>query len=313
MTEQIDIPRAWDQLRVERLCGTLLVIGAPDVGKTTFAQYVYRRLCAGLGGVAYLDGDPGQSILGPPTTITVAVAIHGEDSFPPRGQMWRRFVGAVSPRGHMLPLLVGASQLVRAAWDAGAETIVYDTTGLVDPVRGGLALKLAMVDLLRPTTVFAIQRSQELESLLIPLRRSRRVRVIDLNPAPVSRRRDVPTRQAHRARQFAAYFAAAGDVGARHLLTADWGRLAVFPTSRFFLDRLVALEDASGFVLGLGIVLQSDIRARQVTLYTPLASLVGVNALRLGDVVVDPRTFRDQRLTAMRERLSAASTQCAET
>jgi hypothetical protein len=46
------------------LRGTLMVIGAPDTGKSTFAQYLYRRLCAESRCVAYLDGDPGQEMGG---------------------------------------------------------------------------------------------------------------------------------------------------------------------------------------------------------------------------------------------------------
>lgn len=286
--QQIDVPRTWEQLHLDKLEGVLMVIGAPDLGKSTLAQYLYRRLCAESPQVAYLDGDPGQSTLGPPATMTLAVNSQGDCSFPPEGQMWRSFTGAVSPRGHMLPLLVGASRLVRAAHRAGAETIIYDTTGLVDPAQGGTALKLAKIDLLRPAVVFALQRGQELESLLVPLRRSRRVRVVDIPPSPARQSRDTPTRQAHRAAQFARYFAPAQP------LTVDWRRLAVVPSPRFVLNRLVALEDAAGFTLGLGIVTRNDPRAGQVTLLTPLASLEGVDMLHLGDVVLDPQTFRDQ-------------------
>jgi polynucleotide 5'-hydroxyl-kinase GRC3/NOL9 len=238
--------------------------------------------------VAYLDGDPGQSTLGPPTTMTLALGTDGA-SFPPAGQAWRWFVGAVSPRGHMLPLLAGAARLIQAAYDAGTEVVVYDTTGMINPEHGGMALKLAKVDLLRPAAVFAIQRGYEIESLLVALRRSRRVRVIDLRSCPAVQRRDVPARQKHRAAQFARYFA-----GARSL-TVDWGQLAVLPSFHFAVDRLLALEDVDGFALGLGIVKAFAPGKREAVLYTPLPSLDGVDALRIGDVLVDPRTFQDRR------------------
>ena len=187
-------------------------------------------------------------------------------------------------------MLVNGSRLVQAAQGVGAEMVVYDTTGLVDPAQGGTALKLAKIDLLRPTVVFAIQRGQELESLLLPLRRSRRVRVVDLQPSPARQVRDRPARQDRRASQFAKYF-----VSARSLVV-DWSRLAVLPSPRFILNRLVALEDANGFTLGLGVVKQVEGKARQVTLETPLDSLDKVDTLRLGDLVLEPHTFRDQRL-----------------
>jgi polynucleotide 5'-hydroxyl-kinase GRC3/NOL9 len=286
----MDITQSWEQLSTNGLRGVLMVIGAPDVGKSTFARYLYGRLCAEGLIAAFLDGDPGQSSLGPPTTLTLAMSAKGDQAFPPAGRLWRRFVGAVSPRGHMLPLLVGAARLAEAGRGAGAEAIVYDTSGLVDPAQGGVNLKLAKIELLGPAAVFAIQREEELEPLLTPLRRSRRALLIELQPSKAVQPRDLPTRQAHRAEQFARYFAAA------RLLAVDCGRLAVFPAPHFVFNRLVALEDARGFTLGLGIVRSADLKAGQVTLLTPLAALDGVDALRLGDLTLDPRTWRDQRV-----------------
>ena len=289
----MEIPGAWEQIDLAGLRGVLIVIGAPDVGKSTFARYLYRRLCAASRRVAFLDGDPGQSALGPPATMTLAMGREGEDAWPPSGKIWRRFVGAVSPVRHMLPVVVGAARLVQAAQDsaagAGTEIVVYDTTGLVNPVQGGPALKLAKVDLLRPTVVFGIQRDRELEPVLGPLRHSR-VRVVELRPSLAVQPRDLLTRQAHRASQFARAFAAARPV------RIDWKKLAVSPSPRFVFNQLLALEDAEGFTLGLGIVISSDPALGQVRLLTALDSLTHVHALRLGDVLVDPKTFRDQPL-----------------
>ncbi len=288
--QKIDVPRQWEQLTLDRLPGLLLIVGAPDMGKSTFAQYLYRRLQSESGNVAYLDGDPGQSRLGPPTTMTVAMSSGGDNSFPPSGWCRRSFVGAVSPRGHMLPLLTGASRLIQAARAAGAETILYDTTGLVDPDQGGTALKLAKIDLLRPTVLFALQRDQELESLLMPLRRSKRLRVVEVSPSPARRPRDVTARRQHRADRFGSYFEGAQP------LTVEWTRLAVLPSLHFLSRRLVALEDVDGFTRGLGLVTKFDLKTRQVTLQTPLSSLDGIDTLRLGDVTLEPDSYWDQRL-----------------
>jgi polynucleotide 5'-hydroxyl-kinase GRC3/NOL9 len=159
--ETEEILPAWKELGLEGLNGILMVVGASDVGKSTFARYLFRRLCRSSTGVAYLDGDPGQSSLGPPTTMTLALARQGESTFPPCGPLWRGFVGSVSPAGHMLPVLTVAARLTGAAKKAGAQVIIYDTTGLVDPSRGGIALKLAKIDLLRPSVLLAIQREPE--------------------------------------------------------------------------------------------------------------------------------------------------------
>jgi len=290
MERCLDIPVEWEQLDLPA-SGILMVIGAPDTGKSTLARYLYRRLCRQSHRAAFLDGDPGQSMLGPPSTMTLAMGRIGDDAFPPLSQRWRRFVQAISPRGHMLPLLVSAARLTQAGRDAGADVIIYDTTGFVDPMQGGLNLKLAKIELLRPSAVFALQRDQELAPLRAALRHNRHTRWVELQPSNAIQARDVTARQAHRASQFAHYFASPRTV------TVDWGQLAVLPTPRFAFHQLIALEDAEGFAPGLGIVQSADMKARQVTLLTPLASLAGVEALRLGDLTLDPKTFRDQSLT----------------
>jgi len=284
---KIDIPGDWKQIDLSRLEGTLLVVGAPDVGKSIFSQYLFQRLQADSHDVAYLDGDPGQGSLGPPTTMTLALGVRGNDTFPPRGEIWRSFVGAVSPTRHMLPLVVGASRLVRAAYDADIQVVIYDTTGLINSAQGGVYLKLAKIDLLRPSTLFAIQLNKELEDLLRPLRRSARVHVVEMRPSPAVQWRDPPTRRAYRAERFAQYFANAMSI------TLDWTQLAVLPGPNFTFNRLVALEDRNGFSIGLGIVTQFDRKSRRVTLLTPGPTEDNIDAIHLGDVEVDPHTFRD--------------------
>jgi polynucleotide 5'-hydroxyl-kinase GRC3/NOL9 len=288
----LDIPIAWKQVDLSGLSGTILVIGAPDAGKSTFAYYLYRRLIKEGRRAAYLDGDPGQSMLGPPSVLSAVFAAekgsHTEnDDFPPPGKYWRSFVGGVSPIGRMLPMVVSGNRLVKAVKKEGAEIVVYDTCGLVNPVRGGLALKMAKIDLLKPDLVIAIQKENELEPLLTPLKRSGRTRVVELAPSAAVRRRSQETRQAHRAAHFARFFNGAG------LLTVDWSTIAVFPFPRFTIHRLAALEDQEGFTLDLALVQDIDRKSRRLTLITKQAAPQKVCAVHLGDLEVDPQTFKD--------------------
>jgi polynucleotide 5'-hydroxyl-kinase GRC3/NOL9 len=286
----IETSPAWERLTIASLGGVILVVGAPDTGKSTFARYLYRRLHARHERVAFVDGDMGQATLGPPTTMTLALNQAGDDAFPPAGPRYCAFVGDVTPRGHMLPTLVGAHRLVQKAHEEGATAIVFDTTGLIDPAQGGGELKRAKVELLRPAAVVGIQRRNELEYLLLPLRLSHRTRVIDLPAARAAHRRESPTRQEHRAAQFRRYFENA------HALEVAWQRLAVFPAPTFTPHQLAALENGEGFTLALGIVTAGDPARNTVTLHTPLAALEEVNAIRLGSLALDPHSFRESRL-----------------
>jgi polynucleotide 5'-hydroxyl-kinase GRC3/NOL9 len=288
--ETIEVPTAWKDVEVSSLNGILMVLGEPDVGKSTFSQYLYRRLCSVGSRVAYLDGDPGQSILGPPCTMTLALAVEGDDAFPPQGRIWRRFTGSTSPRGHMLQILIGAARLTTIARQEGVEAIVYDTTGFVNPVGGGILLKLAKIDLLHSEYLFAIQHDEEMEPLLEPLWRSHRAAIVRVPCSSAAQRIGAPSRRAHRAAQYSRYFSP------MNRLQIDWGEVAVFPASAFQPNRLVAMEDDDGFTIGLGVVERVNPESCEVTILTPLGSLKDVNALHLGDVAVDLESFQDWQL-----------------
>ena len=286
-----EIPSPWEKLNLSELRGTMMIVGPSDVGKSTFARYLLKRLCKIYPRVAYLDGDPGQATLGPPATMTVALAENGDDTFPPQGRRWGKFVGSVSPVGNMLAMLTCAARLLEVARHTEAQVVIYDTTGLVEPALGGIHLKLAKIDLLRPAVLFALQREQELKNLLLPLRRRRHIVVLEFSPSSAAQRRDTSVRKAHRAAQFSQYFTSGSQ------LRVNWTKFAVLPAPRFILHRLVALEDADGFIIGLGIVAEIDRFYRQVILHTPVDTLKGVDVIRLGDLLIDPVTYEDSPLT----------------
>jgi hypothetical protein len=76
----------WEQLDVESLCGTILVLGASDTGKSTLARHLCQALCHCGVRAAYVDGDLGRSTLGLPTTMTVVLEEgSGDERFPPQG------------------------------------------------------------------------------------------------------------------------------------------------------------------------------------------------------------------------------------
>ena len=124
----MDIPEQWHSIELGKPEGVIMVLGAPDMGKSTFAQFLYEQVLTKHINAAFIDGDPGQSRLGPPTTMTLSF-----DS-----GLWRVFVGSTSPVKHMLPMLIGAARLVDLARRKAARAIIYDTTGLIDETQGEL-------------------------------------------------------------------------------------------------------------------------------------------------------------------------------
>lgn len=284
----LHIPEAWQQVNLSSWTGPVLILGDTDSGKSTAIQIFYEALSQAGRAVAVVDGDPGQSTLGPPTTLTAA----GPDSnqtLLPETPMYHSFVGAPSPRGHMLEVLVGAQRLVAATEAAGADVVLYDTTGFIDVRHGGRALKLALLDLLQPTTIVALQREEELEPLLTPLRQRSRCRLIDLPVSPAVDERSVAQRRLHRRERFATHFDTSS------LLTIDWPTVAVVPNLDFTENQLVAFETDTGFTTALGRIEAIDRETCTLTVETPLDRLTTIDTIRLGDVCLDPETYEDQR------------------
>ena len=295
MTESkgLDIPPEWRKIDLEQLHGTVMIIGAPDTGKSTFALYLTQCFLEyETKRVAFLDGDPGQSSLGIPSTISLVLSAQvTEGGLLMTKEDKKYFIGSNSPQAHMLPMLVGGVKLIKAAEEGGKDLVIYDTSGLIDPNQGGIALKSAKIDSLNPSAVIAIQsEASELEPLLYPYRRSKRIRIIDLKPSTVVLKKSQEHRLLHRSQLYRNYFKDS------HFLTIDWNTCPIFPIPRFSMNRLIAFEDRNGFTVSLGIVTDLDRVKGQVTIYTPMQSMRNINAIRIGDMSLEITTFRDQRI-----------------
>lgn len=285
--DDIDIPKPWKNLSLDQLKGIVMIVGGSNSGKTTFTRYVYTEMLKSGREIAYLDGDPGQSTLGPPTTMTIGY-VSPRDAIIDKRYKWRKFVGSISPKGHMLQTLVGAKRLVEVVESNGVKNIVYDTTGLIDPQQGGLALKIAKIDLLCPKTIIAFQRDNELSQLLYPLRRMKHINVVVLEPSNQIIVRDKLARQEHRRRKYQEYFENAQEVD------LNWTNITVLPAPRFAINRLIALQNRLGFVDALGIITAISRDKNVIRLKSPKYSPENLSSLHLGDILVNPLTYEDR-------------------
>jgi polynucleotide 5'-hydroxyl-kinase GRC3/NOL9 len=283
----ISLPREWERINPESLEGTIMVIGESDTGKTTFARYLFLELCRCHSRVAFLDCDVGQSTLGLPTTMNLALSGSEPSAFPPEGEAFSYFVGSTSPRGHMLPTVIGARKLQEKAQEMGAEAIVVDTTGLVSREVGGGALKQWKIELLRPAVLVGLARGAELEHILWPWRWDKRTRVYDLAvPRHVSEKTRTE-RITHREERFRRHFQQT------HPLRVPFREVVVFGMEMMAGGRLLAFQDDEGFAVALGVAKSYDRKGQGLTVTTPLSSLEGVSSVRFGSLRLDPATGQE--------------------
>ncbi len=270
------IPRSWELILPRLPQGTIMVLGASDSGKSTFAKYLLRQLCADGRRLGYLDCDVGQSTLGLPTTLNLAVMPSSQAS---QWEFFTYFVGHISPRAHMLPLVVGAHRLQRRAQALEVTTLVVDTTGLVDPTAGGVALNHSLIELLEPAALVGLRQGAELEPILRPWHHHPRLQVFELPAVPQAMTKPREARIRRRHQRWLRYFDQAGPL---KLSLRYLPHLAVFGLEKASPGQLLALQDKEGFALGLGIIESYDRRAQELVLHTPLTDLEGVCSLRIG-------------------------------
>jgi len=159
------VPEEWLSV-VEELAkgrGTVMLVGHVDSGKTFMATYIANKLVDEGFKVAVVDSDVGQSSIGPPATIGMAVMEKPEPFLNELKMEAGYFVGSTTPTGHLLPMVVGVRKLVDRARQV-ADCIVIDTTGMVfgGPAR---ALKLYKAEVVRPDIAVLLERRGELSHL----------------------------------------------------------------------------------------------------------------------------------------------------
>lgn len=256
---------------------TVMLVGGPGVGKTTFSRSLASALVGSSSPAALVCTDMGQQSVGVPTCMGLALG----------GEPWRQvtamwFVGDTSPRGNLLPTVVGAARLVEFARAKGARTVVLDTTGLIIPQLGPL-LKYHKALAAGVEAVVAIQRDLELEPILAVLS-GICPRIYRLAPAGEAHDRTAADRAAYRQQRYREHLRDGQfiQVPAGHVIDFVGRRE---PGKQPVQGEIVGLLDATGFCQGLGLI--EDARADWLTIYTAWRQPEAVVRVQRGKVRLD--------------------------
>ena len=182
-----------------------MVLGGVDTGKTNFCvQLANAGIESGIP-TAVVDADVGQSEIGAPGTIGMALAEKPIEALSDLRAKRLYFIGATSPVRHLIECIVGTKKMVDAAVELGARLVVVDTTGLVD---GGIGRKLKTykADLVRPRYLIGIQRKREIESLLAPFGKVGSIRTLMVKSSALAKRKPAELRTARRQLSFYKHF-----------------------------------------------------------------------------------------------------------
>lgn len=188
--------------------GVAVLLGASDSGKTTLGRILSKRWTSAGRTVGLVDGDIGQSSIGPPTTVGLAILSPDHPITVSPVPRFLYFVGSTSPPGHFLPHILGTQTLVQAAIARGADIVLVDTTGLIHGAAAA-SLKWHKLQAIRPRHVLVLQREAELEPILRLVEDLAGLQVHRLPVSSKAVRRSHAVRRANREEQFREYFASA--------------------------------------------------------------------------------------------------------
>jgi polynucleotide 5'-hydroxyl-kinase GRC3/NOL9 len=210
MNPEVEILPEWERAAeaVPARPGVVVLLGASDSGKTTLCRILAEHWTAAGRTIGLVDGDIGQSSIGPPATVGLAILspLHPIALSPPPRCLF--FVGSTSPPGHFLPHILGTQTLVRAAINQGAEIVLVDTTGLISGAAAA-SLKWHKLQAIRPQHLLALQRQGELEPILHLMEGQADMQIHRLPVSARVARRSHATRRAYREERFREYFASA--------------------------------------------------------------------------------------------------------
>ena len=190
------IPPSW-AAAFENLAGvqakptTAVVLGTVDSGKTSFCTYLINRLLAQKKKVAVLDGDLGQSDIGPPCTVSytfVAKPITDLFSLQAKNAI---FIGTTSPNGAAEKVTESLTQLKKEILKGDPDFIIVNSDGWIEG-EGAIRYKAQLVEQMNPEIVFYVQLKDEITPLMNSLEKFRRITV---ESPPVASQRDGESRK----------------------------------------------------------------------------------------------------------------------
>jgi polynucleotide 5'-hydroxyl-kinase GRC3/NOL9 len=259
------------------------LLGATDTGKSTLCRYLVEELSRETIS-AYLDCDTGQSTIGPPATVGLAL-YEGGDREPFRTAL--RFVGSTSPSGHLIQEMAGAAHLLRLARESGASFTIIDSPGWVTGLVAG-EFHIRMIDILDPGLLLAVAREDKLDPILANFKARPGMEVRALAPSLSVTTRSRSWRAWYRMEKFRDYFSPAVSWEMPLEGVGFHGRVPATFREEAWRGLLVGLCDREMLVLALGIVESLDLVRGVIRFRAPLEDLDEVSSIQVGSVYLDP-------------------------
>jgi len=243
--EEVDgstIPESWNKpleaiLSVQKKLVVVLLLGKIDSGKSSYCTYLVNKLVNGKCRIAVLDGDLGQSDIGPSGTVGYAIISKLLTELDNLKLQNAFFVGDTSPITAIAKTIEGLAAMKAEILQRPVDFVVVNTDGWV---TGDIAVsyKTQLVKELKPDVIVGIQVEDELTSLIANLENTS---VITVEPSSSLNQRSAEKRKSLREMTYAKYMKDA--------------KLQCYPLSQVTIEPKEALpknqEPEKGLLVGL--------------------------------------------------------------
>ncbi|HKZ93414.1 MAG TPA: Clp1/GlmU family protein [Candidatus Bathyarchaeia archaeon] len=163
-----------------------MIVGAIDVGKTSFCAYLTNMALREKWRVTIVDADLGQADVGPPSTIgSCRITKPIRDPFD-IGAEDICFIGVTSPSSAVNEVVDGIGRMTEKALKRGVDLLIVNTDGWVEG-EDAVRYKLALAKRIRPSILIGLQEQNELTFLLGALTE---IKTIAVESSPSIRKRD---------------------------------------------------------------------------------------------------------------------------
>jgi polynucleotide 5'-hydroxyl-kinase GRC3/NOL9 len=179
------IPSSWNKL-VDAVLGlqkhpvVVMIVGTADSGKSSLCTYLLNKLVYGKCKVAVLDGDLGQSDIGPSATVGYALTVKPTTDLYDLKLKNAFFVGVTSPIIAAPKAIEGLAAMKAEILQQQVDFVLVNTDGWVS---GDVAVKYKtdLINALKPDIIFGVQVQDELVPLIVSLNAP--VVVVESSPA----------------------------------------------------------------------------------------------------------------------------------
>ena len=243
VAETVDgtIPASWNKpveavLGLQKHPAFVMILGAADCGKSSLCTFLLNKLTDGKFKVAVLDGDLGQSDIGPSGTIGYALTSKCIADLYDLKLRNAFFVGVTSPLKVVAKVIEGLTALKAEIFQQQADFVLVNTDGWVS---GDVAVKYkaALINALKPDVIIGIQIRDE----LVPLTAGLDAPAIIVEPSSSLNQRTAEKRKILREMTFARYLKDA--------------KLQCYPKSQVIIEPrnaiLTSQEPEKGILVGL--------------------------------------------------------------